>query len=144
MTFAADIDKFVSATKAKVDDVVRAAVVLAAQGVVMKSPVGNPDLWKVPRADYVGGRFRANWQLGIGNLNEETTGDIDASGNGTIAKFVSGMSGQKAGGVFWVSNSLPYALRLEYGWSTQAPAGVVRVTFAELPDQIEAYARSLP
>jgi hypothetical protein len=34
-----------------------------------------------------------------------------------------------------IANSLPYIRRLEYGWSQQAPQGMVRITLAKLPKQ---------
>jgi hypothetical protein len=38
----------------------------------------------------------------------------------------------KPGDVFWLTNSLPYARRLEYGWSkNQAPQGMMRISVAE-------------
>jgi hypothetical protein len=36
--------------------------------------------------------------------------------------------------VIYLTNALPYARRLEYGWSKQAPSGMVRISamrFAE-------------
>lgn len=141
--FSADISKWVSATKDKIDAVTREAVVLAAQGVVMKSPVGNPDLWKGPAPEgYVGGRFRANWMLGVGAMDATTTEHVDRSGGTTLRRIINGMANQGAGKVYWITNSLPYAIPLEYGHSTQAPQGMVRVTFAELPGAIDAYAAS--
>lgn len=192
MSFEQDLQRFAVKTQARIDDVVRHAVVLAAQGVVLKSPVGNPELWKVndnyhamkdvdarvtynlfvdeanatradgekkmrklgkkrmaeglklQHSDYVGGRFRANWILGIGAPDTTTTEDTDKSGGATIQKIAAAMQGEKAGKVHYITNSLVYGPRLEYeGWSSQAPAGMVRVTFAELPGQIESYAASL-
>ncbi|VEB42983.1 Uncharacterised protein [Chromobacterium violaceum] len=32
----------------------------------------------------------------------------------------------------WLVNPMPYAVKLEYGWSKQAPAGMVRLTLAEI------------
>lgn len=57
------------------------------------------------------------------------------------------MAGQvtsvKAGGEVWIVNNLPYAGKLECGYSQQAPGGMVRVTLANLPDALEQYTRGL-
>jgi hypothetical protein len=177
--------RFVDEAKGRIDDLNRKAVMLAAQGLVLKSPVGNPELWAVNAeaaygramhnefADaaksrgekgsrrmsqkklketyalkagkgYIGGRFRANWQFGFGSINKTTTEETDKSGQSSQARIEAAVSGVEAGGICWVTNSLPYAHRLENGWSKQAPIGMVKVTFAELPNQLQAYLRSLP
>lgn len=143
MTFASDLRGWADKVNGGMTEITRQAVILAAQGLVMQSPVGNPDLWKVPRKGYVGGRFRGSWSLGIGSPDEATSGAIDPSGGATLAKIVGGMASQKAGNVFYVTSNLPYARPLEYGHSTQAPNGFVRITFAELPSALEAVASSL-
>lgn len=48
---------------------------------------------------------------------------------------VNGLSVDKK---FYFANSLPYAFRLENGWSKQAPMGMVKVTTAEWRDIAEA------
>ena len=87
---------------------------------------------------YVGGRFRANWQIGIGAANESVTDDIDRAGGATIARLTAVAKAAKAGGVIYITNSLPYADRLERGHSKQAPQGMVRLTMLDLPDALRA------
>lgn len=143
MTFAADIARFATVARANIDQATRYAVVLAAQSVIMRSPVGNPDLWKHPRKGYVGGRFRGNWVLGIGAINTKTTENVDPAGSNTLMQFAQGMANQRTGQTYYVTNSVPYAIPLEYGWSSQAPGGMVRLAMAELPGAIESYVASL-
>lgn len=183
--FADALKKLTDKTKGDLEKAARQAMFLGAQGVVMQSPVGNPELWaanahamygrqthnlwvEAINADlkgkkgrlrklgqkklketyklaagkgYVGGRFRANWQFGVGSADTTTTEGTDANGNATLARLKGAIDGAKIGGTWIVSNSLPYAKRLEYGWSKQAPAGMVRLTAQELPDAIRAYVR---
>lgn len=75
---------------------------------------------------YVGGRFKANWNVSFGAADTTTTTSTDVSrGNAEAEKALT----LPLGGVMYISNGLPYARRLEYeGWSTQAPAGMVRVS----------------
>lgn len=90
--------------------------------VIQKSPVDT-------------GRFRANWAVGNGFVNNATSQAVDATGGGTIVKNALEINSIKINGqIIYITNSLPYAQRLEYeGWSKQAPAGMVRVSIAELP-----------
>lgn len=133
MSFALQLQRFAELAKANADEVVQKVTIDVARSVIMKSPVGNPDLWKSPApAGYVGGRFRANWVFGVGAVNNETTDAIDDSGSATISKLSKEISRIGAGVVTYISNSLPYGPRIEYeGWSKQAPGGMVRVTVVE-------------
>lgn len=101
--------------------------------VVMKSPVGNPSIWKTkyPPKGYVGGRFRGNWQISSSVPAEGTVERIDASGMDTINTEGAKLTEFKAGLPIYLVNNLPYAIPLEYGHSTQAPAGMVRLTVTE-------------
>lgn len=185
MGFAASIKAAVEKEKQRLVGITKKSMVFGAQGVILKSPVGNPEQWAINahatygrqthnlfvdaiNADlqpgekklqrmgqkklkktyklaagegYVGGRFRANWQFGIGGANESTTESADAGGEATKAKLEASIDAASIGGVWYVTNSLPYAKRLEYGWSKQAPGGMVRLTRQEMPDAIRRYAK---
>ena len=80
--------------------------------------------------DYVGGRFRANWHLSIDVIENVTFDEVDPGGQETIAALVSAVSDFTAGQTAYLINNLPYAIPLEFGHSTQAPAGMVRITVA--------------
>jgi len=49
------------------------------------------------------------------------------SGAPSLSRCATYVSGLKAGGVTYLSNNVPYIMPLEYGHSTQAPAGMARV-----------------
>lgn len=136
-SFALQIAKFAEKAKSNADLVVRHTTIKTADSVVERSPVGNPDLWerKAP-AGYVGGRFRANWQFGDGVVNTATTDEIDPDGSNTKTRLAVAIEATGAGGVTYISNSLPYALPLEYGHSHQTPGGMVRVTVAEFDQYV--------
>lgn len=118
MTFSADISRFVAQAKGAVDEATRRATVLLAQGVVLKSPVDT-------------GRFRGNWMFGSGAVPRGVSEVVDASGQATLARLIALIGKSSAGGVTYLSNNLPYAVRLENGWSDQAPQGMVRLTSME-------------
>lgn len=77
---------------------------------------------------YKGGRFKNNWQVGIGFINSAVEETPDASGSGSLKRAATVFDGLKLGMVIYVSNNLSYAKRLEYGWSKQAPNGMVRLS----------------
>jgi hypothetical protein len=128
-SFSADLSKFIRHADGNIDKATRMAVVLVAQGTVVGSPVDT-------------GRFRSNWQFGE-VVPQGTLDSLDKSGAATIARIAGQVTSLKAGGEVWVVNNLPYAGKLEYGYSQQAPGGMVRVTLANLPAALENYVRGL-
>lgn len=91
---------------------------------------------------YVGGRFRANWQIGIASPNESISDAVDPAGGATIGRLTGVAAAVRAGGVIYITNSLPYAIPLERGHSKQAPQGIVRLTMLDLPAALEASLRN--
>lgn len=83
--------------------------------------------------DYVGGRFRGNWQVSFdtaitGNIErvDPNGGASKAAGAALMQTFTTEV------GTIWMMNNLPYGPRLEYeGWSSQAPAGMVQISVTE-------------
>lgn len=129
-SFSAEISKFITHCKGNMDKTVRQAVVLTGQGVVMNTPVDT-------------GRLRANWQFGRA-FPSSTLDMTDTSGAATIARMAGQSATLRAGDEAWIVNNLPYSGRIEYGYSKiKAPAGMVRVTIANLPTAIESFVRGL-
>ena len=83
--------------------VIREACDILFERIVKRTPVGNPATWHPPYwpKGYVPGSLRDGWQI-------EEKGD-------TIV----------------ISNNLPYAVRVENGWSQQAPEGMMKVSVLE-------------
>lgn len=111
MSLSKDLAKFSTKTKAKMDTVLRKSAFRMAAEVDIISPVDT-------------GRFRANWIGAIGSINRATfESSRDAVGEASLI-----LNGLEVGGnIFFYTNSLPYALSLEYGNSLQAPRGIIRV-----------------
>lgn len=131
-SFSLQIAEFIAKTKASQDLVVRAITMKIDSKLVQRSPVGDAKYWKhKPPAGYTGGRFRANWQLSIGSPAAGQLDLIDKDGSATIAAHGSVISAAKAGDVIYLVNNLPYAKRIEEGWSRQAPVGVVALTVVQ-------------
>jgi len=86
---------------------------------------------------YVGGRFRGNWQFSIDSPATEELDRIDPSGSETIAALLSQVQALTIGQTAYIVNNLIYAVPLEYGHSTQAPHGMVRVTLARFQEIVD-------
>jgi len=90
-------------------------------------------------AGYTGGRFRGNWQVGLDAAPQGETGQVDKSGGKTltagtlvIERFRVGMQ------AVYFTNNVPYAYPLEFGHSSQAPGGMVRITAADFQRHFQA------
>jgi len=80
--------------------------------IVKRTPIGNPALWKWPaHPDYVPGSLKAAWK-------------IEINGDEVV-----------------ISNDLPYADRIEHGWSTQVPAGMMKISLLEWNQLLEKATR---
>lgn len=141
MTFTADMSKWCRETAPEyLEGVVRKTIIEIGSRVVLRSPVGNPSEWQNPESappGYAGGRFRGNWQHGFGFAPTGDLDGIDPAGSATINRIVSATMRSPAVGVTYLVNNLPYAERLEQGWSRQAPSGIVGLVELEFPAIVE-------
>ena len=87
--------------------------------------------------DYVGGRFRGNWQFSIDTPADGVLDQIDPSGNVSIAVLRTQVQSLTIGQTAYLVNNLPYAVPLEYGHSKQAPGGMVRITLARFQQIVD-------
>lgn len=149
--FTVSVAKWAKKALANADQVLRATCIGLLNNVVVRSPVGNPDLWKGdkygfirPPAGYVGGRFRANWQVTVGEPAKDSLDIVDPTGQVSIIAGQTTLNGVKCGPPIFIVNNLPYAIELEYGHSTQAPAGMARLAAAEFQQIVDAACRELP
>ncbi len=144
MSFDLDLSAFKNKTMRKANMIVRKIVIDVGTALVMKSPVGDADYWIRPApAGYVGGRFRANWQYGLGAYDASTSENVDKSGGATINTIVGKVKDEAGGHIHFLTNSLPYGPRLEEGHSRQAPNGMVHLTVLEFQPIVDAAARAL-
>lgn len=73
------------------------------------------------------GRARGNWQASVGRgaSGEVSVGSV-RSGEARAISNVDQTVSVAVGDIYYLTNNLPYIERLEYGWSKQAPSGMVR------------------
>lgn len=129
-TFSLQIADFIRKTKLDTDTVIRKVGADVLRSVVEKSPVDT-------------GRFRANWVVSYGP-SDATRSGLDPTGIDTINRGLALIQVfRPESGELWISNNLPYARRLEYGYSGQAPAGMVRITVRQYREFIDRAIRSL-
>ena len=152
MSFSDDIQKFTIKANGKTDNVVAGIVFDIATRIDFRSPVGQPEIWaaNIDRATrglpplpkgYVGGRFRANWQLGVNVRPSGEINGVDPTGEATLGKVLSEIPKQAAGNIYYLVNNLPYAQALEDGHSTQAPSGMVGLTVLEWASVVQDNAK---
>ena len=91
------------------------------QQVVTRSPVDT-------------GAYRSNHRVSIGNV--DTSYDVNDTGNDSLSKGIRTIqAGGGLGKVVHISNSLPYAAKIEFGHSMQAPNGVYALSFQSVANR---------
>ena len=120
MSFSLDLSRAIKRAKGKQDLVVKKVMIETFSKVVKKSPVDT-------------GRFRGAWIASVGSYSRSPCDSVDKSGDSTISKIKQDVLWMDILQRCYLTNALPYAVRLENGWShTQAPQGVVKLTLAEI------------
>jgi len=94
------------------------------------------------------GLFRNNWMSGLNEPNTSTTTatakkGFGAKGGARFTEFLHLSTQFKLGDQMFLTNSLPYARRLEYGHSSMAPQGMVRIAAAQWPLVVERIAKKI-
>lgn len=149
--------EFARKTLERADALIRAVGIKTFSAVIRDTPVGDPDLWQSSWLDskgratvafnshlegYVGGRLRANWNCSLGMADTSTTESTNHAG--AIPAMMQEVAGADRKKILWLSNSLPYAHRIEYdGHSRQAPQGMVRRNVTRIQKIISGELRKL-
>ncbi|WCO82129.1 hypothetical protein vBPpSSYP_147 [Pseudomonas phage vB_PpS_SYP] len=129
--FLDTINEWVEATEKRIDETLQTITIKVGESVIMLSPVDT-------------GRFRGNWQLTIDGTSANSLVRYDQDGSSTLAMLAAKANSFTAGQVAYIQNHVLYGHDLEWGtyngptqkvtaegFSTQAPAGMVRVTEAD-------------
>lgn len=114
MSFTLDVKAFCEKAKKNPETVMRSVTLKLFSAIIKASPVDT-------------GRFRGNWQTtGVTPATGLIAG-VDPTGNKAVNSAATFITNAPGWDTFTLTNNLPYAERLEYGWSKQAPTGIVRV-----------------
>jgi len=118
--FAFDLSRFNIESREHLENVVRYIALTLDQKVVLRTPVDT-------------GRARGNWYPSIGQPSDEVNENaFDKSGTTTFGEIAAVVVNAQLGSVIWLTNNLPYIVRLEDGYSGQAPTGMVDVSLEEV------------
>ena len=105
-------DEFLKNTEQEILRIKLKVVIYLLQRIIQRSPVDT-------------GAFRGNHRVSVGAIDESSSKEIkDVSGSNTLSAGISAVSAAKALDAIYVQNNLPYAEKLEYGHSKQAPHGI--------------------
>lgn len=129
--FSAQIAEFVKKANGNIDLVVRRVALDMFSRVIQKSPVDE-------------GRFKSSYVVSINSIPSGDPGTIDKSGAPSFQRVNAAVLQLKGGDVITMCSNLSYSRRLEFGWSQQAPAGMVRLTISEFSGVVSAAAQSVP
>ena len=114
---SAKLAEFRKLSRDRMQTVVEKSVIRAGTSVIVESPVDT-------------GRFAANWMFAFGDYDGTTlNGEFSGEGErqGSISKLTSNVSNIEMGSTFFMTNSLPYADRLENKeWSAKGSKMVAR------------------
>jgi len=145
--FKRDFAKLMKKAGDNMEALVRASAMELLKRVILKSPVGDPSMWKDPTRvppGYVGGRFKANWQVSVGVIDFNAAAAPDMTGMSSLKRGAGAIGSFPLGTQVFITNSLPYSRRIEYNaWSKQAQAGVVRITAMEFKNIVRQLAKNL-
>lgn len=128
--FSLDLSRLVKKAKGNLDLVTQKVTFDLFEAVILKSPV-------------LTGRFRANWQASAGTYGSTPVDSVDPTGASAISGMSSVALHTPAGSTVYLTNPLPYSIPLEYGYSQQAPQGMVRVTVTEYQARVNQIVRTL-
>lgn len=89
------------------------------------------------------GRYRSNWTIGVGAPNTSTHQTAGRAGAPAAAPSQPALPAMTLGQPVYITNSLPYAGRIEQGHSRKAPAGVVGPVVRELQQDLGAIVQEI-
>ena len=131
--FANTCKKWSAKTKEQTKLCIQKIIIDCGSRIIMRTPVDT-------------GLARGNWQASKGTIPSGSVMRFD-NAEKAVNSLGTGVSSAKTDliakasaynplteGSFFISNSLVYIQRLEYGYSKQAPSGMLRLTVAEFSD----------
>lgn len=127
MSFSVDVSKWVERTGDTVEQASADVMLALFRGVILDTPV-------------LEGHLRGNWIPTKGSPAEASAPlSPDPTGNNSLNRVTKFMGSQDLQDDFsiYLTNNLPYAHRIEYGWSTiKAPEGMVRKNVKKIQNKL--------
>ena len=129
MSLGDDLRRIAAAQKQTVRQVYR----------LVMNDIGNQIITSSPVMD---GTFRANWLSAI-NTGNYSYDESKVSISNSEGRLTATTGQLDVGETFYFTNSMPYAARLEDGYSDFAPTGMVKVAVNDFPSIVENRVRQL-
>ncbi len=123
-SFAAQLQAFGELVQEEADEVFQIVATEVGQSVINLTPVDT-------------GRALSNWNAGINSPDDvyrETEDPLDSK---TSARLAGEFKALKFGDTAFITNATPHVPFLEYGSSTQAPNGMIRITLARFNNIVQ-------
>ena len=130
MSFSVDVSDWIDKATEAPETIVRGTAIKLFSGIIKSSPVDE-------------GTFRANWFVSGESPSTQVNENASGAEAGIIARVNSDVSALIEWEAITFTNNLPYARRLEFGYSDQAPQGMVRVNAIRFNELIKEEARKL-
>ncbi|CAL1778350.1 tail completion or Neck1 protein [Acinetobacter phage vB_AbaS_Silvergun] len=123
-SFTAQLQQFADETIERADSIFRDVVMSMAGVIVRLSPVDT-------------GNFKGAWRLSIDGYDSTVPETPDKQGGEVLARMLAEVGDLTFGQAAYLQNNLPYAVPLEFGHSTQAPTGIVRIAQAQFQQLVQ-------
>lgn len=123
-SFTAQLQQFADETMERADSIFRDVVMSMAGVIVRLSPVDT-------------GNFKGAWRLSIDGYDTFVPETPDKQGGEVLARMLAEVGNLTFGQAAFLQNNLPYAIPLEYGHSTQAPSGIIRIAQAQFQQLVQ-------
>jgi len=131
MSFATDLRRFALSTGIRTDQIVRKVCLDLTRDLVRLTPVDT-------------GLARSNYFFGSEQRNDGKDTALVKSGAPSLVRSGQFAATLKAGGVYYITNNLPYILQItQYGTSIQAAPGSLTKLTANWQNRLDRLARSL-
>lgn len=124
LAFDKQIAAFAKKANIGIDRAIRGTSIKLFSAIILASPVDT-------------GRFRANWQA---SNERPASGEVNGFAD-PVNKVSTYINGAPFANEFTLANNLPYAYKLEFGYSNQAPQGMVRINVARFQRILDEQAR---
>lgn len=129
MAFKQDFKRAQDKLVADIEKTIRATALELLSAIVVSTPVDT-------------GRLRGNWQTTTVSPSTAVNDTaVDPSGSKAINSASNTLAKLKFGESIYLANNLPYAERIEMGYSDQAPSGMIRVNVARFNDILTSKTR---
>jgi hypothetical protein len=126
-SFSLQLDQFKQKAMASIEQTIKDVVIQIGETIINLAPVDT-------------GRFKGSFQFTVGAPANFSPIRYDKEGTIALAELNARVAQWDTSQVAYFVSNLVYAISLEYGHSSQAPSGVIRITIAQFEKIVAAAA----